>query len=51
MIIRPICTPCIRDDGVREEAHVIFNGTSLCKKHLAIVQKEIEDLESAWEMS
>lgn len=50
MIIRPICAPCSRD-GIREEAQVIFNGTSLCSKHLTIVQEEIEDLESAWEMS
>ena len=51
MEIRPICTPCSRDDGVRVEAQVIFNGTSLCRKHLSMAEKEIEELETAWGMS
>jgi len=44
-----ICIRCKRDDGERIQAVEIYHGSSLCRKHVEEVRKEIEDLDKLWE--
>ena len=48
MRIQLRCVRCRKDEGLQTDAVIIFNGTSLCKRHLDVAQEEIFMLEEWW---